>query len=98
SLRGARIGIDRRYFTSEFGGEPDLVAVAREGLQAMRSLGATLVDTDTGDPSANNFKFYNDELTVLLFEFKVQIADYLASLGNTSERTLADLIQFNIQH
>jgi len=56
------------------------------------------VVTDTGDPSANNFKFYNDELTVLLYEFKVQIADYLSTLKDTSERTLADLIAFNIEH
>jgi len=33
------------------------------------------VVTDTGDPSANNFKFYNDENTVLFYEFKVQIAE-----------------------
>jgi amidase len=98
ALNGARIGIDSRYFTADFGGEPDLVAVARQGLQAMKALGATLVPTDTGDPAANNFKFYNDELTVLLFEFKVQIADYLATLKNTAERTLADLIAFNIEH
>ena len=52
SLAGERIGIDRRYFTPDFGGEPDLVAVAGRGLDAMASLGATLVETDTGDPSA----------------------------------------------
>jgi amidase len=98
ALKGARIGVDRRYFTAAFGGESDLVEVAKRGLEVMKSLGATLVNTDTGDPSANNFKFYNDELTVLLFEFKVQIADYLSTLKNTSERTLADLIAFNIEH
>lgn len=98
SLQGARIGIDRRYFTADYGGESDLVNVARRGLQVMKSLGATLVNTDTGDPFADNFKFYNDELTVLLYEFKVQIAEYLATLKNTSKRTLADLIAFNIEH
>lgn len=98
SLKGARIGVDRRYFTFNYGGESDLVAVARQGLDAMRSLGATLVDTDTGDPFQDDFKFYNDEFTVLLFEFKVQIAEYLATLKDTSERTLADLIAFNIAH
>ncbi len=98
SLKGARIGVDRRYFTFDYGGESDLVAVARQGLAAMKSLGATLVNTDTGDPFQDDFKFYNDELTVLLFEFKVQIAQYLAPLKNTSERTLSDLIAFNIEH
>ena len=34
----------------------------------------------------------------LLYEFKVQIAEYLAGLTNTTIRTLADLIQFDIDH
>lgn len=96
ALRGARIGIDTRYFSSNFGGEKDLVDVAQRGLDAMSSLGATLVQTDTGNPFQQNFKFYNDEFTVLLFEFKVQIADYLRTLQRTNMRTLADLIAFNL--
>src|SRR5712692_1103619 len=98
SLMGARIGIDSRYFSHAFGGEQDLVDVAKQGLDAMQSLGATLVPTDTGNPFQNNFKFYDDEFTVLLYEFKVQIAQYLAALGNTTMRTLADLIAFDIAH
>ncbi len=98
SLKGARIGIDSRYFSHEFGGENDLVKVAQKGLDAMQSLGATLVPTDTGNPSQQNFKFYNDEFTVLLYEFKVQIAQYLAGLSNTTMHTLADLIAFDIAH
>jgi amidase len=98
SLKGARIGIDSRYFSHAFGGESDLVKVAQKGLDAMQSLGATLIPTDTGNPSQQNFKFYNDEFTVLLYEFKVQIAQYLAGLSNTSMHTLADLIAFDIAH
>ena len=98
SLRGARIGVDSRYFATTYGGEHDLVTVAKKGLDAMQSLGATLVPTDTGNPFKENFKFYNDEFTVLLYEFKVQIAQYLATLGNTSMRTLTDLIAFDIAH
>src|SRR5437867_3316612 len=96
SLNGARIGIDSRYFTKAYGGEPDLVEVAEEGLDAMTSLGAELVQTDTGDPFQDNFKFYNDEFKVLLYEFKGQIAEYLAGLRNTPMRRLADLIAFDI--
>jgi len=95
SLKGARIGIDSRYFSHEFGGEQDLVTVAKKGLDAMQSLGATLVPTDTGNPLQQNMKFYNDEFTVLLYEFKVQIAQYLAGLSNTSMHILADLIAFD---
>jgi amidase len=98
TLDGARIGMDARYFTEDYGGEPDLVLVAQQGIAAMESLGATIVPTDTGDPFADNFKFYNDETLVLLYEFKGQIAQYLATLSHTSQRSLADLIAFNIAH
>jgi amidase len=98
SLEGARIGVDSRYFSTAYGGEQDLVTVAQKGINAMQSLGATIIPTDTGNPANNNFKFYNDEFTVLLYEFKVQIAQYLAALGNTTMRTLADLIAFDIAH
>jgi amidase len=64
----------------------------------MASLGATLVETDTGDTFADDFKFYNDEFLVLLVEFKSQIAQYLSTLGHTNLETLADLIAFNIAH
>ena len=94
SLAGKVIGVDRRYFTPDFGGEPDLVAVAEQGIAAMASLGATIVDTNTGNP----FTWFNDEFTVLLIEFKAQIAEYLATLQHTSMRTLSDLIAFNLAH
>ena len=92
ALSGARIGIDRRYFTPAFGGEDDLIAVVKPALHTMEDLGATLVTTDTGDSNV----YFDAEFTVLLFEFKVQIADYLAELQNTSIRTLADLIAFDL--
>jgi amidase len=94
ALAGARIGVDRRYFTADYGGEPDLVAVAEQGLHAISELGATLVETDSGDP----FAYFDAEFLVLLVEFKAQIAAYLSALGHTSVRTLADLIAFNISH
>jgi amidase len=94
SLAGKRIGVDRRYFTPDYGGEPDLVAVAQQGIDAMASLGATIIEVDTGDA----FEFFDAEFTVLLFEFKVQVAEYLAGLSHTSIRTLADLIDFNLAH
>jgi amidase len=99
ALNGVRIGMDSRYFTADYGGEPDLVLVAQHGIDVMQNqLGAIIVPVDTGDPFANDFEFYNDELLVLLFEFKTHIAQYLAGLQHTSMRTLADLIAFNIAH
>ncbi|MEP6659631.1 MAG: amidase [Acidimicrobiales bacterium] len=91
ALRGARIGVDRRYFTATYGGVPEINAVVEEALAAMESLGATVIDTDTGD----QFLYFDAEFTVLLYEFKVQVAEYLAGLQDTSMRTLADLIAFN---
>jgi amidase len=94
ALNGARIGIDRRYFTPSYGGEQELINVVLPAIEVMRSLGATVILADSGDSHV-----YSDaEFTVLLFEFKVQIAEYLASLSNTDIRTLADLIQFDIDH
>jgi amidase len=60
----------------------------------MESLGATVVDVDTGDVFAYN----GDEFTALLYEFRAQIADYLATLTHTDMHTLADLIAFNNAH
>jgi len=94
SLAGKRIGVDQRYFTADYGGEPDLIAVAQQGIDAMASLGATIVEVDTGD----SYLYFDAEFVVLLYEFKVQIAEYLAGVSHTSMRTLADLIAFNAAH
>jgi amidase len=99
SLQGARIGRDVRFFDySYFGsgipGDEETVAFAENALEVMESLGATIVDTDTGDV----FAYTADEFTALLYEFRAQIADYLATLTHTNLRTLADLIAFNNAH
>ena len=57
-------------------------------------LGATVMPCDSGDIYA----YAGDEFTVLLAEFKVQIAQYLAGLTRTSMHTLSDLIDFNLRH
>jgi len=99
ALKGARIGRDVRYFDySYYGsgipGDAGTVGFAEHALDVMRSLGATIVDCDTGDV----FAYTGDEFTALLYEFKAQIAQYLATLTNTNMRTLADLITFNNVH
>src|SRR5262245_50183744 len=99
SLEGARIGRDARFFDySYFGsgipGDEATVAFAEHALEVMESLGATIVDTDTGDV----FDYTDDEVTALLYEFRAQIAEYLATLTHTNLRTLADLIAFNEAH
>jgi amidase len=99
ALQGARIGRDVRFFNySYYGsgipGDASTVGFAEHALQVMEDLGATIVNCDTGDV----FEYTDDEFTALLYEFKVQIAHYLATLTNTNMRTLADLIHFNTVH
>jgi amidase len=99
ALQGKTIGRDVRFFDySYYGsgipGDELTVAFAENALSVMQSLGATVVDVDTGDVFAYN----GDEFTALLYEFRAQIADYLATLTHTTMRTLADLIAFDDAH
>jgi amidase len=99
ALQGAVIGRDTRFFDySYYGsgipGDELTVGFAENALMVMESLGATVVDVDTGDVFAYN----GDETTALFYEFRAQIADYLSTLTNTTMRTLADLIAFNNAH
>jgi amidase len=99
ALDGAVIGRDMRFFDySYYGsgipGDELTVDFANHALDVMVSLGATVVDVDTGDV----FAYSGDEFTALLYEFRAQIADYLATLTHTNMHTLADLIAFNNAH
>ncbi len=95
ALKGARLGYDKKYFDGgDWGGwgNQDLM---NHVLAVLKDLGATILDVDT-DPS---WLYYtSDEFTVLLYEFKVQIAEYLARLQHCESRTLADLIAFDNSH
>ncbi|HSO55644.1 MAG TPA: amidase [Actinomycetes bacterium] len=88
-LRGARIGIWRE---GVFGVSPEADAVAEAAIADLSRLGATVVDP-ADIPNVPDV--FDPEFTVLLYEFKADIAAYLSELGNTSMRTLADLIAFN---
>jgi amidase len=93
-LHKARIGVARQFE----GFSPKLDAVFEQGLTAMSNAGATLVDVA--------FKHFSDifsggnEFTVLLFDFKIDIQDYLKTRTGvpTAKGTLADLIAFNNAH
>ena len=98
ALQNKRIGVDRRFFddydTYGFPGDDDTLPFAMHALATMQALGATLVDTDTGDI----LTYAGDEFSALAFEFKAHIEQYLATLTHTSMRTLPDLIAFNRAH
>jgi amidase len=92
-LSGARIGVPRAKF---FGYSPATDAVIAAAIGAMKGLGAVIVDP-ADIPHAGEFD--DDELTVLLYEFKADVDAYLAALAPSGpRRTLADLIAFNASH
>jgi amidase len=102
ALRGARLAYDHRYADGDYGpGDETINEVVDAVLDELRSCGAEIVDVtsvDPAEPDASGRIPYDDEFTVLLYEFKVQIAEYLQTLRHTDIRTLADLIQFNVDH
>lgn len=95
ALAGARIGVDRKLFSADYFADLTLNPLTEHALEIMAAAGATIIDpVDAPDP----FAFFDAEFTVLLYEFKEDIAAYLAGLGHTDMRSLADLIAFNSAH
>ncbi|MGZ4763698.1 MAG: amidase family protein [Ilumatobacteraceae bacterium] len=101
-LAGARLAYDHRYVEGAYGPGDDTELALIDGvLDSLRRAGATVVDVTSVDPAlpdASGRIPFDDEFVVLLYEFKVQIAEYLAPVRHTAMRTLADLIQFNRDH
>src|SRR3954469_5986822 len=94
ALRGARIGVDRGQFSGEHA-DAGLNKVAERAFETLGALGATLVDPIE---SIDTEAFEDDEITVLLTEFKVGLNAYLSELRDTNVRSLADVIAFNDDH
>ena len=91
-LRGARIGVARKYFGFHSGVD----RVMEAALAEMTKRGAELVDP-ADIPHTGEYD--ESELTVLLYELKADLNAYLASLGPKAPvRTLADVIAFNEAH
>lgn len=101
-LVGANLAYDQRYVTGPYGpGDDAVLEIIDHVLDRMRRAGATITNVtsvDPAEPDASGRIPFDDEFTVLLFEFKVQIAEYLSRLRRTEMRTLADLITFNRAH
>ncbi|NQY13142.1 MAG: amidase [Henriciella sp.] len=90
SLAGKRVGVMR--FSQ--GSNADILDRFNAALAVLEAQGATLVDIDSFSPDAENF--WGDALSVLQYEFKHTLNEYLASTPETvTARTLADLIEFN---
>jgi len=72
-LRGARIGVAREFE----GFSPKLDAVFEDALSAIQSAGATLVDVTF--PHFGDIFSGNPEFVVLLFDFQIDLKNYLAT-------------------
>jgi len=87
-LKGARLGVVRKYF-----GFNDAVdTLMGTLLDEMKKGGAEIVDP-ADIPTIG--KFDESELTVFFYELKAGLAAYLARRGNTSMKSLKDVIEFN---
>lgn len=88
-LRGARLGIARKYF-----GFNDLVdKLMNDRIAEMKKMGAVIVDP-ADIPTSGQFD--NTELEVLLYEFKADLNNYLGRLGLSSPvHSLKEVIEFN---
>jgi amidase len=87
TLRGVRVGIARNLT----GTHADVTALFEQAIASLKAAGAELVDPAPLETSA---ELGNDELTVLLYEFKDGLNRYLATRSGVP-RTLAELIEFN---
>ncbi len=90
-LQGARIGVIRQVFA---GFQEKVDIIYNQAIEAMKNAGAAIVDP-ADLPSAERIANSNDELTVLLFDFKADLNAYLAARGDPTIHTLQDLIDFN---
>jgi amidase len=92
-LRGARIGVARAKF---FGYSDVTDKVIEAAIDAMKQQGAVIVDPANIETAG---KFDDSEFDVLLYEFKADLNNYLASLGPKAPvKSLQDIIAFNEQH
>ncbi|MEA2564462.1 MAG: amidase [Acidobacteriota bacterium] len=93
-LTGARIGVMRNGVTG-YSRETD--AIYEAALEAMAGAGAVLVDP-ADLPSMDQLLTDDAEIIVLIWEFKRDLNAYLATRTDVPIHSLADAIEFNIDH
>src|SRR5712692_1116543 len=87
-LRGARIGVARKYF----GFSDSVDDLMSSIMEEMKRQGAILVDP--ADLESHG-KFDDTEFTVLLYELKTDLTTYLAGRPDAHVHSLKDIIEFN---
>lgn len=93
-LNGARIGVMRNGVTG-YSNETD--AIYEAAIEAMAEAGAVIVDP-ADLPSMDDLLSDPAELIVLVWEFKRDLNAYLATRTGVPVHSLADVIQFNLDH
>jgi len=87
-LRGVRLGVARKFFRGTTADR-----LIEDAIELLKREGATVIDP-VDEQSLT--RFGDAERTVLLYEFKNDLNQYLASLDRGIQiRTLADVIEFN---
>jgi amidase len=87
-LRGARIGVARKYF----GFSDSVDSLMDSVMEEMKRQGAVLVDP--ADLESHG-KFDDSEFLVLLYELKADLNAYLAGRPDAVVHSLQDIIEFN---
>jgi amidase len=86
-LKGKRIGVEKDGLKTNF----YMDALFHEAIELMKSKGAEIVEVEV---FKNIKQAGKDEFTVLLYEFKDGVNNYLAK-ANSQMKTLADVIEYN---
>ncbi|MBI1983309.1 MAG: amidase, partial [Acidobacteria bacterium] len=91
-LGGARLGVARKFF----GFHSDVDKLMEDAIGEMKRRGAEVIDP-VEIPTEKDYG--ENELTVLLYEFKTDLNAYLQSLGPKAPvKSLAEIIEFNEKH
>lgn len=92
ALKGARIGVARNFF----GFRPEVDALMEQAIELIKAQGAEIVDPANIERTR---EYGGPEFTLLLYEFKHGLNQYLASAGKGAAiRTLEELIAWNKQN
>lgn len=90
AARGKRIGVLRPGWLG-----PSTKPSYEAALDALKRLGATLVDVELPKPAT---ELDDAELVVLLHELRADLGTYLAARGRPDVRALEDVVRFNAAH
>jgi len=86
SLRGARIGVFTEYFGTE-ADDQEATRIVRAALDKMKARGATVVDV-----SIPGLDSVASRASVINFEFKYDLIDYLAKIPNAPVKSLGEAL------